>query len=404
MPLRLASIGFRSVPARLSGVLATVLLGAAAPAAADVPYTMDAEGRVVLANGKRFAPEALGMTAAQARAGAMSQADWRELAASAPGTADGVESDPRTEQVFLSNREDADYDRYSAEAAETEGAQGQNVDAPLDESLAQQRAKERVVLEDDAEKNPLAITAYKRNYLLPWAYNTNPDANGFAEVTQEGEVDKTEVKYQLSLKVELMDDIFGDNGDLFFAYTQRSWWQAYNSDASAPFRETNYEPEAFLQFDNRYELFGWTNTRNRIGFAHQSNGRSDPLSRSWNRVYADMMFQNGDWAIAVTPHWRVPEESDEDDNPDLYNYIGYGDITVGYTSDQHEVTWMVRGNPSKGNYGNQLDYSFPLFGKVRGYVQYYHGYGESLIDYDHSVNRFGLGFSINTFFAGSPET
>lgn len=401
MPLRLASTGLRSIPARLSGVLATVLLGTATPAAADVPYTMDAKGRVVLANGKHFAPEALGMTPAQARAGAMSQAEWREMLAASPSNAAG---DPRTEQVFVSNRKEADYQRYSAEADEIDGTREQVTGAYDDGSLAQQRAKERVTLENDAEKNPLAITAYKRNYLLPWAYNTNPDASSFAEVTREGEVDKTEVKYQLSLKVALVDDIFGDNGDLFFAYTQRSWWQAYNSDASAPFRETNYEPEAFLQFDNRYELFGWTNTRNRIGFAHQSNGRSDPLSRSWNRVYADMMFQNGDWAIAVTPHWRVPEDEDEDDNPDLYNYIGYGDITVGYTSDQHEITWMVRGNPSKGNYGSQLDYSFPLFGKVRGYVQYYHGYGESLIDYDHSVNRFGLGFSINTFFAGSPET
>ena len=375
------STGSRPVAACLSGMLASALLTCAPLASADVPYTMDSQGRVVLANGQRFTPRELGMTPAQARAGAR-------------------KSDPRRTPIYTQPaRGGAELAASDDAPASVEGQESQGQD-----SLAQKRAEERVVLEDDAESNPLAITAYKRNYLLPWAYNSTPNESSFAQVTREGEVDNTEVKYQLSLKVGLVNDIFDDNGDLYFAYTQRSWWQAYNSDASAPFRETNYEPEAFLQFDNRYELLGWTNTRNRIGFAHQSNGRSDPLSRSWNRFYADMMFQNGDWAVAITPHWRVPEESDEDDNPDLYNYIGYGDITVGYTADQHEFTWMVRGNPSKGNFGNQLDYSFPLFGKVRGYVQYYHGYGESLIDYDHSVNRLGLGFSINTFFAGLPET
>ena len=392
MPFRLISTGFRPATTCLSGLLATALLTFAASASAAVPYTMDTQGRMVLANGQRFMPQELGMTPAQARAGAKNSDVRRTPTYSPPAP-----KSTRAEQSFVPVGETIPTKMTGTDAdAELEN---RSSDSP-----AQLRAQERVALEDNAESNPLAITAYKRNYLLPWAYNSTPNAESFNQVTSEGDVDKTEVKYQLSFKVELMDDIFGDNGDVFFAYTQRSWWQAYNSDASSPFRETNYEPEAFIQFDNRLELLGWTNTRNRLGFAHQSNGRSDPLSRSWNRVYADMMFQNGDWAVAVTPHWRVPEESDDDDNPDLYNYIGYGDITVGYTADQHEFTWMVRGNPSKGNFGNQLDYSFPLFGKVRGYVQYYHGYGESLIDYDHSVNRLGLGFSINTFFAGLPET
>ncbi|WP_110668499.1 phospholipase A [Salinicola halophilus] len=269
---------------------------------------------------------------------------------------------------------------------------------------ANEQAENRRTLEAETAENPLAITAYRRNYLMPWTYNTNPDYSDFEEISSDGDVDKTEMKFQLSFKVKLLDDIFEDNGDLFFAYTQRSWWQAYNSAASSPFRETNYEPEGFLSFDNSTTLFGWTNTINRVGFAHQSNGRSDPLSRSWNRLYAESIFQRGEWAVSVMPHWRIPENDEDDDNPDLENYIGYGDVTVVRALGEHEVSVMMRGNPGKGRYGSQIDYSFPLFGKVRGYVQYYRGYGESLIDYNNDVQRVGVGFSINTFLAGIPGT
>ncbi|SDK83239.1 phospholipase A1 [Modicisalibacter muralis] len=265
-----------------------------------------------------------------------------------------------------------------------------------------EQAETRRELEQESEDNPLAITVYRRNYLLPWTYNTNPDQQAFNSISSDGNADKAEVKFQISLKINVLEDMFGDNGDLYFAYTQRSWWQAYNADASSPFRETNYEPEAFVSFDNDLTLFGWTNTINRIGYAHQSNGQSQPLSRSWNRIYADMLFQRGDWAVSVAPHWRIPESDEDDDNPDLDNYIGYGDITVVRAFGDHEVSLLVRGNPGKHHYGARLDYSFPLVGKIRGYIQYYDGYGESLIDYDQDVQRLGLGFSLNTFLAGIP--
>jgi phospholipase A1 len=264
---------------------------------------------------------------------------------------------------------------------------------------------ERVELRRDAaaiKPEPLTITAYHRNYLLPWTYNTHTNQADFNAISDNADADNTEVKFQISLKVNVLNNLFGDNGDLYLAYTQRSWWQAYNPDASSPFRETNYEPEAFLNFDNDQRLFGWLNTANRIGFAHQSNGQSQPLSRSWNRLYANFLFQRDDWAVSVAPHWRIPESDEEDDNPRLDDYIGYGDVTLVRTFGDQEVSLMLRGNPGKHHYGTRLDYTFPLLGKVRGHVQYYDGYGESLIDHDVDVQRLGIGFSLNTYLSGIP--
>lgn len=273
------------------------------------------------------------------------------------------------------------------------------------DTLAMQRDRDREALERQATLNPVAITVYKRNYLMPYTYNARPNGEAFRAISEDSDIDRGEVKFQFSIKVGLFDDVFGDNGDLYFAYTQRSWWQAFNGDASSPFRETNYEPELFMSFDNSTMLGGWTNTANRVGLVHQSNGRSDPLSRSWNRIYVDSIWQKGNWTLSVAPFWRVPESENDDDNPDIENYVGYADITTSYLfSNQHEITWLARGNPGKGNFGNQIDYSFPLHGKIRGFVQYYEGYGESLIDYDHYNRRIGLGFSLNTSFLGIPDT
>lgn len=265
--------------------------------------------------------------------------------------------------------------------------------------------RDRQALEREAMLNPVAITVYKRNYLLPYTYNTRPNADAFRVIDQNSSVDRGEVKFQFSIKVGLIDGLFAGNGDLYFGYTQRSWWQAYNADASSPFRETNYEPELFMSFDNTSRLWGWSNTANRLGLVHQSNGRSDPLSRSWNRVYLDTVWQKEDWTVSLAPFWRIPESNEDDDNPDIEDYVGYADLTLNYQyGNEHELTWLMRGNPDKGHLGFQVDYSFPLYGKMRGFLQYYEGYGESLIDYDHYNRRLGLGFSLNTTFLGIPDT
>lgn len=85
--------------------------------------------------------------------------------------------------------------------------------------------------------------------------------------------------------------------------------------------------------------------------------------------------------------------------------MGYGDITVARRihGDQ-EASLMVRGNPSAGHMGTQFDYSWELFGNIRAHVQYYYGYGESMIDYDHRSNRLSLGFSLNPLFTGGVLT
>ena len=196
----------------------------------------------------------------------------------------------------------------------------------LPEEAAREDLSERRELEQESSRNPFSITTHRTNYLFPVSYNANQNRESFRNISDDSKIDSVELKFQFSAKVNLAEQVFGNYGDVFFGYTQRSWWQAYNTDASSPFRETNYEPEVFIDFDNAWEALGWVNTRNRIALNHQSNGRSDPLSRSWNRVYLESTFQRGDWAFTLAPHWRIPESTKDDDNPDIERYMGYGDI------------------------------------------------------------------------------
>ena len=274
-------------------------------------------------------------------------------------------------------------------------------DQELEETVDERRQLERA-----SANNPYAITTHKRNYWFPLSYTATPNEGVFRDVSDDNAADRAEMKFQFSAKFNLVEDLFGEvGGDLHFGYTQRSWWQAYNADASSPFRETNYEPEVFIDFDNNTSLLGWTNIHNRLSFNHQSNGRSETLSRSWNRLIFQSSFIHDDWTLVLAPHWRIPESEGEDDNPDIHKYLGYGDITVARrVNADNELSLMLRGNPSEGHLGTQLDYSWPLFGSIRGHLQYYYGYGESLIDYDQRTNRLSLGFSLNPLFSsGSLE-
>ena len=260
-------------------------------------------------------------------------------------------------------------------------------------------------LAKDSKLGVFNFRAYKPVYLLPafWNNNTNPtprssDPGGEPVASQP--VDALEAKFQISFKTKALENLIGDNGDVWMGYTQSSRWQVYNTEASRPFRETNYEPEVMLVFRTGYSLGGWRGRMAGIGINHQSNGRADPLSRSWNRVVANIGLDRENWALTLRPWWRL-SDGDEDENPGIENYIGRGDLTLVHTRDGHEFALMARhslrgGDDSRG--ALQFDWGFPINRTLRGHVQVFDGYGESLIDYDHRATHIGLGISLLEWF------
>ena len=145
---------------------------------------------------------------------------------------------------------------------------------------------------------------YRPNYYLPVWQMAKPNNEPQSPTrppsqTPGGDLDKTEAKFQLSFKTKVWEDIFDTPLNLWFAYTQQSHWQIYNKAHSAPFRETDYEPELILSFPLP-SSWAWGDTRLRmggLGLLHQSNGRANPLSRSWNRVYAMAALDNGPFTL-----------------------------------------------------------------------------------------------------------
>jgi phospholipase A1 len=133
-----------------------------------------------------------------------------------------------------------------------------------------------------------------------------------------------------------------------------------------------------------------------VGINHQSNGRGDPLSRSWNRVIFTVGLDRENWALVLRPWWRVPDGND-DDNPDIEDYIGRGDAMLTYSKGGHEFTVLARHSLRTGDKSHgavQLDWGFPIHRSFRGHIQAFHGYGESLIDYNHKATYIGLGISL----------
>lgn len=261
-------------------------------------------------------------------------------------------------------------------------------------------------LSPDSKLGTWNIRAHQPVYLLPafWTSDKNefpqsPNVNNTVDTDQN--LKSTESKFQLSLKTKAVENLLGDNGDIWLGYTQSSRWQVYNSEESRPFRETNYEPEASLIFRTNYELLGLNARLLGLTFNHQSNGRADPLSRSWNRIMMNIGFERDNFALMLRPWYRIEEDAKDDNNPDIKNYMGRGDLTAFYRWNDHDFSLMLRHSLKGGDDSHgavQFDWVFPISGKLRGQFQLFDGYGESLIDYNHRATYVGLGVSLMNWF------
>ncbi|WP_283119985.1 phospholipase A [Neisseria elongata] len=251
----------------------------------------------------------------------------------------------------------------------------------------------------------LTVREHNPMYLMPVWYNSSPNyapsspTRGAALQERFSDQKRIETKMQVSFKSKIAEDLFKSRADLWFGYTQKSDWQIYNQGRrSAPFRNTDYEPEIFitqpvksrLPWGGRLRMLG-------VGFAHQSNGQSRPESRSWNKVYAMAGMEWGKLTVIPRVWMRLFDSSGEDnDNPDLTKYLGYGDVKLQYRlNDKHNFSTTLRYNPKSGYGAAEAAYTFPIKGKLQGVVRGFHGYGESLIDYNHKQSGIGFGLMFN---------
>src|SRR5690606_82789 len=189
----------------------------------------------------------------------------------------------------------------------------------------------------------------------------------------------------------------------WFGYTQRSFWQVYNQDESAPFRETDYEPELFFRHQLGWDMGPGTLSAVSIGFNHQSNGQADARSRSWNRIMGSVGYSYDRWLFMVKPWLRLPESGGDDDNADIERYLGHASYHAVYklTEDRTFSLKLLNNLRSDNRTSVEFGYSFPMGDTLKGFFQYYNGYGESLIDYNHRIARFGIGIMLNDWLQAS---
>ncbi len=243
-----------------------------------------------------------------------------------------------------------------------------------------------------ASQIPISISLFKPTYVLPYYYTASPDFAVYNNNTPDNQkVMNSEFKAQFSLLVPIAYDLFGwKDSALEMAYTQLNFWQVYAS--SQYFRETNYEPEIFIQKLNHNWLM-------RAGVEHESNGRGGSYERSWNRAYLTGQLSGTDW-LASLKVWALifPAESVDLHNPDILYYLGrdqivlahkWGNVTLSIEA-QNLESGLTRGYV-------EPTFSYQFAKHMSLYVQFFSGYGQSLIEYNHRTQAAGVGIAFNNW-------
>lgn len=230
------------------------------------------------------------------------------------------------------------------------------------------------------------FSLHKPTFLMPFSYSPRYDGR------------ESEFVFQISAKAQLWD--YGP-GALYFGYSQKSFFQVYNSSQSKPFRENNFNPEVFTRIPKPFAFApNWSFD---VGLEHESNGNELPDSRSYNRLYVQPYWVHGREVWQLKAWYRLPEKQgrpaddpNRDDNPDLSDYTGYAELRY-----RRDFPWrkalldvMVRGNADTGRGAVQADYSIEIGPVGAAFMRVFNGYGESLIDYNRSVTRIGVGIAL----------
>ena len=221
---------------------------------------------------------------------------------------------------------------------------------------------ERWELDPGTKDGVFKIKAYQPTYVMigNWRKNTNPNpcspnpqncASG-QEAYMHGDA-----KFQISAKTKLWQDIFDSPVDLWAAYTQQTYWQVYDSKNSRPFRETDFQPEAWVTLPLKLGPEGLQWRMLNLGMAHQSNGQ-----------------EVGDYAGRLEVQAVLP----------------YGANVFSATVRNN----LKNSSNTPSRTSVQADWAFPLYGQLHGYVQAFYGWNDSLQNYNFRNTGVGIGVSL----------
>jgi len=265
-------------------------------------------------------------------------------------------------------------------------------------------------LTPEEKRDRFVFRTYQPNFFLPAHITSNinksPQSPTRGQAEESENYKQMESKLQISLRAKLMTEFLLPGADLWFAFSQRSMWQLWNNQDSAPFRNTDYQPELIYVVpvaEQWGDLPGdWQVRMLQFGIAHQSNGQAKPLSRSWNKVYGGLAIDKGEFGLNWRYDQRISENGEEDDNPDLIDYIGSHEISASWLPGDAtaQLTWRNDfAYLSRGSW--QLDLTYPVDSSkidgLRWHLQLFSGYGETLLDYNFRQNSIGLGVMLFNF-------
>ncbi len=275
-------------------------------------------------------------------------------------------------------------------------------------------------LEHASARDSLEIRGYRPVSLALTSadhVNASPSSPTRSAPTAATTYQNSELKINLSVRTKIASGLLRRDDDklrdsIWFGYSQQSYWQLFNGGISRPFRATDHEPELIYVFPHALSLpAGWTYRLSGVGLVHQSNGQSQPLSRSWNRAYvmvaADKIAGNGDRFTLQSRAWqRIDENPAKDDNPDISDYIGRAELTgqwsfgsgSGNDKTTHTLGLSLRHSLKREARGSlRLEYLRSI-GSVnsglRWHAQVFSGFGDSLIDYNRKRTVLSLGLSL----------
>lgn len=296
-----------------------------------------------------------------------------------------------------------------ASAARAVAATSTPANEDTDEGLASAQLTKTWELTPESKRGTFGVRTYLPNFVLPLHYSSSinqvPGTPTRGLATGLPQYRRVDAKLQISLRAKIAQDVLLPDADLWFAYTQRSFWQVWNPQQSSPFRNTDYQPEAIyvVPVPKAWSTLpgGWHWRMGQLGIVHQSNGQSGALSRSWNRVYAATTLTRGQFGLSLRMQQRLGEKTD-DDNPDIVHYLGNTEVTASWLPGLATASLTWRTHAATGERGSvQFDWTYPVVRSqpsgLRWYAQLFSGYGETLLDYNHRQTSLGLGLTLFEF-------